>query len=424
MIAMVDCNSFYASCEQVFRPDLKGRPVAVLSNNDGCIIAKNKEAKELTHIPYSEPLFKIKSILAANDVTLFSSNYTLYGDLSDRVMNVLRTFSPDVEVYSIDESFVNLSGMHHLDLQDYGTQIKEKVVRHTGIPVGVGIAPTKVLAKLANRISKKFPACNHVFVMDTEEKRVKALKWAETKDVWGLGKKHVERLAKVGVFNAYEFTQLPLTWVRKEMTVVGERMWRELNGESCITFETLPRKKKAIGTAKSFGKKLTDLATIEEACAYYISETSEVLRSQKCCCTYLQVFLTTNYHSLYDNQYRDSKTITLAVPTNNTFTLISEGKKALQMIYKEGYRYKKVGVNLLGLIPENQVQGNLFTAGRTIDPTLIKTFDAINNRYGKSTVSSGLSGTTKSKKEWELIKEERSPRFTTQWGELLVIGGS
>ena len=423
MIAMVDCNSFYASCEQVFRPDLKGRPVAVLSNNDGCIIAKNKEAKALTHIPYRDPLFKIKDILAKNDVTLFSSNYTLYGDMSDRVMNVLREFSPDVEVYSIDESFVNLSGMEHINLETYGHDLKNTIVKRTGIPVGVGIAPTKVLAKLANRISKKIAHLHHVYVMDTEERRIESLKWAETKDIWGLGKKHVERLAQIGVFTAYDFTQIPLAWVRKEMTVVGERLWRELNGESCIPFETLPRKKKAIGTAKSFGKKLDNLPQIEEACAYYISEVSEVMRSQKCCCTQLRIYLTTNYHSPHDLQYADKTIVTLDVPTNDTFKLITEGKKALSRIYKPGFRYKKVGVDLLGLIPEEQVQGNLFMPEATADKRLIKVFDAINNRYGKSTVSAGLSGTTTSKKEWELIKEERSPRFTTQWDSLLEIGG-
>lgn len=423
MIAMVDCNSFYASCEQVFRPDLKGRPVAVLSNNDGCIIAKNKEAKALTHINYREPLFKIKKILADNDVTLFSSNYTLYGDMSDRVMNILRDFSNAVEVYSIDESFVDLSGLEHLDLHVYGTQIKETVVKRTGIPVGVGIAPTKVLAKLANRLSKKIAHLNHVCVLDTEKKRLEALEWAETKDIWGLGKKHVERLANIGVFTALEFTQVPLSWVRKEMTVVGERLWRELRGESCIPFETLPRKKKAIGTAKSFGKKLSNLSQIEEACAYYISETSEVLRAQKCCATHLQIYLTTNYHSAHDLQYADKTTVALAVPTNNPFTLIQEGKKALGRLYKTGFRYKKVGVNLLGLVPEDTVQGNLFAQTKATDKRLIKTFDAINHRYGKSTVSAGLSGTRKSKKDWELIKEERSPRFTTQWDSLLEIGG-
>ena len=424
MIAMVDCNSFYASCEQAFRPDLRGKPVAVLSNNDGCIIAKNKEAKALTHIPYKEPLFKIKKILAANNVTLFSSNYTLYGDLSDRVMNVLRQFSPAVEVYSIDEAFVNLDGFKHVDLNAYGHEIKNTVEQHTGIPVGVGIAPTKVLAKLANRLSKKVAHFNYVCVIDSDEKRKEALTWAETKDIWGLGKKYQERLANIGVFTALAFTEVPLSWVRKEMTVVGERLWRELRGESCIVFDTLPRKKKAIGTAKSFGKRLTDLATIEEACAYYISEVSEVLRAQKSCATHLQVFLTTNYHSLYDKQYRDSTVVELEIPTNDPFILIKEGRKALSRIYKEGYRYKKVGVNVLGIIPEGYVQGNLFHQDTASSIKLTAAFDAINNRFGKSVVSSGLAGTRLSKKEWELIKEERSLRCTTQWSELVTIGKS
>lgn len=422
MIAMVDCNSFYASCEQVFRPDLKGRPIAVLSNNDGCIIAKNADAKALTHINYKEPLFKIKSILKQNDVTTFSSNYTLYGDLSMRVMNVLRDFSPDVEVYSIDESFLNLEGLTHKDLNTYGKAIKDKVFRLTGIPVGVGIAPTKVLAKLANRMSKKIPKYNHVCVLQTDEDRIEALQWAEVKDIWGLGKKHQERLQKIGVYNAYQFSKLPVTWVRKEMTVVGERLWRELNGKSCITFETLPRKKKGIGTAKSFGKKLSDLSTIEEACAYYITEVCEVLRAQRCATSILQIFLTTNYHSMYDNQYANKVNIQLDTPTNNTFTLIKEGKSALNKIYKPGFRYKKVGVNLLGIVPEDEIQGNLFRPCTSKSDALVKTVDSINNRYGKATISSGRSGTKTSKKQWELIKEERSPRFTTQWNELLEIG--
>lgn len=422
MIAMVDCNSFYASCEQVFRPDLLGKPVVVLSNNDGCIIAKNKEAKALTHIPYKEPLFKIKQLLVAHGVTLFSSNYTLYGDMSDRVMNVLKDLSPEVEVYSIDESFMRLQGFDYIDLNTYGHHIKNRVVQRTGIPVGVGIAPTKVLAKLANKLSKKIAHFDHVCVIDTDDKRIEALQGAETKDIWGLGKKHVERLGQIGVFTAFAFTQVPLSWVRKEMTVVGERLWRELQGESCIVFNTLPPKKKGIGTAKSFGKRLTDLATIQEACAFYITEVSEMLRDQKSCATQLQIFLTTNYHSLYDKQYRDRMTLTLETPTNDTFTLINEGKKVLDVLYKKGYRYKKVGVNVLGIIPQDQVQANLFAKDTATNKKLMETFDTLNKRYGKATVSSGLSGTKKSHKQWELIKEERSPRYTTQWDSLLEIG--
>ncbi len=420
MIALVDCNSFYASCEQVFRPDLWGKPVVVLSNNDGCVIAANKEAKELTHIPMFEPVFKIKQQLIANGVTFFSSNYTLYGEISQRVMNTLKLFSPRVEVYSIDESFVDLSGFNLTDLTVYGSRIKDTIYKHTGIPTGVGIAPTKVLAKLANRIAKKEPGHNHVFVIATDEARVNVLQRTAIKDVWGIGKQHAKRLQEVGVHTAYQFTQTPLAWVRKEMTVVGERMWRELRGEPCLQMIEIPEPKKGIGTAKSFGKKLKTLDLIEEACSYYISEVSEVLRAQKTCAMYLQVFLHTNQFSAHDKQYRNTQTVTLAVPSNNTFTLITEARKILKEIYKPGYRYKKVGVNLTGIIPEAYVQGNLFESPKNEEhKKLMQLFDELNCKYGKGKVFSGLTGTRR--KEWELIKEERSPRYTTQWQELLHI---
>lgn len=420
MIALVDCNSFYASCEQVFRPDLNGKPVVVLSNNDGCIIAANKEAKALTEIPMFEPVFKIKESLIRHNVTFFSSNYTLYGEMSQRVMNILSTFSPLVEIYSIDEAFVDLSGMNHIDLQSYGQQIRDTILRYTGLPVGVGIAPTKVLAKMANRIAKKQKGNAHVFVIDTETTRLEVLKTIQTKGIWGIGRQHAKRLENIGINTAYDFTQLPLAWVRKEMTVVGERIWRELQGESCMQLQDIPKPKKGIGTAKSFGKKLKDLTLIEEACAYYISEVTEILRNQQSCATFLQVFVHTNYHSNYDKQYSKSVTVTLPIPTNNTFLIIQEGKKALHAIYKPGYRYKKVGVCLSGIIPQEYVQGNLFYEPPKINSEkLIRVFDKLNAKYGKATVFSGLAGTRKS--QWELIKEERSPRYTTQWKELLQV---
>jgi len=420
MIALVDCNSFYATCEQVFRPDLWGTPVVVLSNNDGCVIAANKEAKAISEILMFEPVFKIKKQLIANKVTFFSSNYTLYGEMSQRVMNILSGFSPEVEIYSIDEAFVDVSGMEYVSLNNLGHQMKDRIYQYTGLPVGVGIAPTKVLAKLANKISKKKVSENKgVFVIDSEEKRIEALKWADVKTVWGIGGKHAKRLKNIGIFTAYEFTQLPEEWIRKNMSVVGVRIWNELKGIPSIEFKTMPKPKQGIGTAKSFGKKLEDLGMIQEACSYYISEVSEVLRSQNSCATYLQVFLHTNYFSNRDKQYSNSITVTLNVPTSDTFILISEAKKALDAIYKPGYRFKKVGVCLSGIIPREYVQGNLFAPPHYNNNELMKTFDSINQKYGKSTLFSGLVGTRV--KEWELIKEDRSPRYTTQWGELLKV---
>ncbi len=421
MIALVDCNSFYASCEQVFRPDLRGKPVVVLSNNDGCVIAANAEAKALTHIPMFEPVFKIKQQLINSGVTFFSSNYTLYGEMSQRVMNILRDFSPLVEVYSIDESFMDLSGMEYQNLESYGCWIKERIYRETGLPVGVGIAPTKVLAKLANRIAKKRnDHNNHIHVIDTETKRVEALQCAGIKDIWGIGKKHTSRIKNAGAHTGHEFTQLPLAWVRKQMTVTGERIWRELRGEPCMSLNELCKPKKGIGTAKSFGKKLEDLGLIEEACSYYISEVCELLRSQNSCAAYLHISLMTNYHSARDKQYHKGIIVTLDTPTNNTFILITEAKKALNTIYKSGYRYKKVAVNLSGIVPQGYVQGNLFSKTQKIgNQKLTQVVDQLNCRYGKSTVFSGAVGNRIN--EWELIKEDCSPRYTTQWKELLRV---
>ena len=245
MVALIDCNSFYASCEQVFRPDLWGKPVVVLSNNDGCVIAANREAKALTEIPMFEPLFKIREQLKTHKVNVFSSNYAFYGEMSQRVMNILHQFSPHVEVYSIDESFINVKGIISTDLTTYAAQIRDRVYRYTGLPVGVGIAPTKVLAKTANRIAKKFPKqLNIVYVIDTEEKRIKALKWLKVEDVWGIGRQHAKRLKAIGVHTAYDFTQLPAAWVRKHMTVVGLRIWDELNGRPRLGIQELPKRKK------------------------------------------------------------------------------------------------------------------------------------------------------------------------------------
>lgn len=419
MIAMVDCNSFYASCEQVFRPDLWGKPVVVLSNNDGCIIAANKEAKELTQIPMFEPVFKIKDQLLKHGVRFFSSNYTLYGEMSRRVMNTLKSFSPQVEVYSIDEAFLDISGIKGIPLQEYGHQIKETIFKNTGLPVGVGIASTKTLGKLANRMAKKIVENEHVCVIDSEDKKIAALQWAEIGDIWGIGRQHARHLKNIGVNTAYDFTKLPLAWVRKNMTVTGERTWRELRGEACKPIQIHPKPKKMIGTAKSFGKRLESLELIEEACAYYISEISEVLRAQNSCASYVRVFVATNYHSKIDQQYFNSKTVKMPIPTNNTFELTSMARKALHAIYKPGYRYKKVGVDLSGIVPHDQIQGNLFEKPSKFKPELMKTVDALNSKYGKATVSSAMIGTRKN--EWELIKKERSPRYTTQWEELLRI---
>lgn len=419
MIALVDCNSFYVSCELVFRPDLWGKPAVVLSNNDGCVIAANKEAKAILKMDMFQPVFKIKKQIKANNITTFSSNYTLYGDMSNRVMHLLKNFSPSVEIYSIDEAFLDLSGIN-TSLKNYGLQIKNNIFRCTGLPVGVGIAPTKVLAKLANKIAKKQPTLKQVFVIDSEQKRIEALQKTAISDVWGIGRKYAKKLQQIGVYTAFEFTQLPETWVQKKMTVVGVRIWQELQAKSCLNIETQPKPKKGIATAKSFGQKLEDLERIQEACAYYVSEVCEVLRNQKSCAKYIHVFLQTNYFSKTEKQYTNGITITLPEPTNDTFIFIKAAKKALSKIYIKGYRYKRVGVHLSGIIPQQYVQKSLFYKTKNVHtPKLTEVLDMLNFKYGKMTVFSGLVGTRIN--EWELVKKDRSPRYTTQWNELLTI---
>jgi len=422
MIALVDCNSFYASCEQVFRPELKNKPVVVLSNNDGCVIAANKEAKALAHIPMFQPIFKIKDVLDKNNVTCFSSNYTLYHDMSQRVMNTLRCFSPLVEEYSIDESFVDLSMYPSEDLENIGINMLRTVKHRTGIPVGIGIARTKSLSKLANKYAKRQASKTNVFVVDSEEKRVELLSQTLTKDIWGVGKKHKIRLHKIGVTTAYGFSKLPRAWVRKEMTVVGERLWRELNDEPCLELKNLPDSKKGIGTAKSFGKRLTDYSLIEEACSYYVAEVADLLRQQKSSAGKIEISLRTNRFSQTDQQYNPHISIVLDKPSNCTIYLTKKSLEGLKKIFKPGFRYKKVGVNLVDLVPDHLIQASLFD-----DPlhdkhkSITNVIDNINDKFGKNKIKVASVGDRED--DWALIKEHRSPRYTTQWSELLTIGG-
>ena len=421
MIALVDCNSFYASCEQVFRPDLANRPVVVLSNNDGCIIAANKEAKALTDIPMFQPIFKIRKLLDDNNVTYFSSNYTLYSDMSRRVMDTLKSFSPRVEEYSIDESFVDLGCLKIDDYNSIAHTIKDTVHKNTGIPVGVGVAHTKSLSKLANKYAKKMPKNNNVYVVDSERKRQILLQGLPVKDIWGIGKKHAIRLQENGIYSALDFANMPVAWVRKEMTVIGERLWRELNNIPCLEIETEVTTKKGIGTAKSFGFKLTDYSLIEEACSYYVAEVADLLRQQKSLASQIEVSLQTNQHSAVDKQYRNKICMNLDTPTDSTLKLTKEALKGLQQIYKNGYRYKKVGVNLTHLVHKHEIQTNLFDKPhKSESDTITRVIDNLNGKFGKNKLKVATVGNRT--KEWALIKEHRSPRYTTQWEELMTIG--
>ena len=274
MYALVDCNNFYASCERVFRPNLRNKPIAVLSNNDGCVIARSNEAKALG-VPMGAPAFKFKELFEKNNIHVFSSNYALYGDMSSRVMNLLSTFSPDIEIYSIDEAFLQFKGFNLFELQSYAETIKRTVDKGTGIPISIGIAPTKALSKVANRVAKKFPKkTGGVYIIDSEEKRLKALKWLAVEDVWGIGRKHAKRLQAKSIFKAYDFINLPDDWVRQQMSVVGLRLKHELEGKPTLSLDTI-QNKKAIATTRSFDKMYDDFYTIKERVSTFAISCAE-----------------------------------------------------------------------------------------------------------------------------------------------------
>lgn len=414
MIGLMDCNNFYASCERVFNPMLNGQPVIVLSNNDGCVIARSNEAKALG-IPMGAPVFKIKEIVQQHKVAVFSSNYTLYGDMSGRVMSILAEQVPEMEIYSIDEAFINLSGIK--ELPEIGSQIVNRIIRGTGIPVSLGIAPTKTLAKIANKFAKKYPAYNRACIIDTEVKRIRALELTEIADVWGIGRRQAVKLGKQGVKTAYDFTQLPGSWVRKNMTVVGERTWKELRGISCINMESAPPAKKQICTSRSFGKMVEDLDTMAEAVATYASTCAKKLRQQKSYALSLMVFVHTNYFREDLSQYWQNIVVHLPVPTSDTLEIVHYALDGLKKIFMAGYQYKKAGVIITEIVSGSVQMGLFDTIDRDKRERLMQTIDRINGEHSQL-VKLAVQG---SGRNWELKQEQLSKHFTTNINEILTI---
>ncbi|WP_455905913.1 Y-family DNA polymerase [Bacteroides nordii] len=413
MFGLMDCNNFYASCERVFNPALNGKPIVVLSNNDGCVIARSNEAKVLG-IKMGVPAYQIKDLVSSHEVAVFSSNYTLYGDMSGRVMSILAGLAPELEVYSIDEAFINLDGIQ--DIQLLGTKIVNKVTCGTGIPVSLGIAPTKTLAKVANKFAKKYPAYNRLCIIDTEEKRIKALKLTDITDVWGIGRRQATKLEKQRVKTAYDFTQLPGSWIRKNMTVVGERTWKELRGISCIDMESAPPAKKQICTSRSFGKMLTDIDTMAEAIATHASTCAKKLRQQKSYAMSLMVFIHTNNFREDLPQYWKNTVIHLPVPTNDTLEIVHYALAGLKTIFIQGYQYKKAGV-IITEITEGAQMGLFDKIDRTKREQLMQTIDQINGKHSQL-VKLAIQG---SGRDWKLKQEQLSQRYTTDINEILTI---
>ena len=417
MFALIDCNNFYASCERAFKPELIGKPVVVLSNNDGCVIARSNEAKALG-IPMGAPAFKYREVFEKNHVAVFSSNYALYGNMSQRVMRVLSSYSPDIEIYSIDEAFLQFKGFENYDLPNYASGIKDKVLKYTRIPISIGIAPTKALSKVANKIAKKFAdRTQGVYMIDSEEKRIKALKWLPVEDVWGIGRKISKKLNKMGVISAYDFTQLTDAYVRKEFSVVGLRLKQELEGKPTLTLE-LPQTKKNIATTRSFAHDITDVESLKERVSTFASSCAEKLRKQHSVCNALLVFTHTNGFKNNLPQYSKNIVIKLPYASNSDFTINEYALKGLELIYKEGYAYKKAGVIVMDIIPENTIQQNLFCNENPKHNVLMKAIDNINSQLGTKKIKLGNQNIQKT---WVMRQERLSNRYTTNWNELLEV---
>ncbi len=416
LFALVDCNNFYASCERVFNPALRNRPVVVLSNNDGCVIARSEEAKQLG-IRMGVPAFEIEPLLTAHGVAVFSSNYALYGDFSSRVMTTLGALAPSMEVYSIDEAFLDLTGIAPEEAMALAHRIRRTLLKNTGIPVSIGLAPTKTLAKIANHFAKKnnIPA----YLLDTEEKITELLRATPAGEVWGIGKKYAALLAAHGMVTAYDLSRAPEGWVRKNMTVTGLRTRQELCGLSCISMEEAAPARQAICTSRSFGTSQEALEPLEEATATFATVCAAKLRREKCAATQLLVFIHTNAFRSDQPQYARNRVITLTSPTNDSIQLVKAAVEALRAIYRKGYLYKKAGVIVMGLVPEGQVQKDLFSgedSGR--QRKLMESLDQLNRRYGRGTLQIATQGTTR---QWRLRQEKLSPAYTTRWSELMEI---
>ncbi len=463
--ALVDCNHFYVSCERVFRPDLENKPVAVLSNNDGCIVALSPEVKKLG-IKRGTPWFKIKHLIRKHNIEIFSSNYTLYGDLSLRVMSILERFTPDLEVYSIDEAFLDLTGIAEHDLIEYGKKIKKAVLKCTGIPVSIGIAPTKTLAKAANILAKKNKSNLGVFVIDNEQVRRKVLEAADCKNIWGIGYRYAEKLKRNGINNAWQLTQVDDNWILKNMTVIGLRMVNELRGKphieniennniSCINKvkeensdytcfkhrdgvrdsqksvsiskvqgsdllkKSYEEPRKSIVSSRSFGKPVTDINELGEALSSYCITALYKLRQQNSAAKRITIFLTTNPFK-DEPQYANYREAILPGYSAYPPDFCNISQEILKAIYRKGYKYKKVGVMITEIIRQEDVPQDIFISSYPDDyrSDVMKCVDNINSKWGQGTLTFAGAGI---KQNWRMRRDLLSPKYTTSFAELPVV---
>jgi len=418
VFALADANNFYVSCERVFRPSLEGRPVVVLSNNDGCLIARSDEAKALG-FAMGDPYHLNRDKLTRHGVAVFSSNYALYGDMSRRVMDTLGTFTPEIELYSIDEAFLNLAGFERRGLAEYARQILARVRRDTGIPVSIGIGRTKTLAKIANHLAKAQPETGGVYELEAADVD-HALASIEVGEVWGVGPRWAIWLEAQGITTALDLKRADPKAIRRKMTVVGERLVYELNGRPCLPLELVAPPRQGLTVSRSFGQTLTRLGPIKEALVQFVGRAAEKLRRQQLMAAQVLVFVTTNRFSSTQPFYANSATVTLPYPTDFTPDLVEAAMQLLEKLYRPGFHYQKCGVMLLDLSPVTRVQADLFdTRDRRREAWLMRALDALNADYGARTVRVGNTG--RSRPAWAMRQAFRSPRYTTNWKELPVV---
>lgn len=422
MKAIVDCNSFYAACERLFKPSLHGKPVVVLSNNDGCIVSRSDEAKALG-IQMAGPYYQHKAVIEKNGVAVFSSNYHLYGDLSWRVMETLRILSPQVEVYSVDESFLDLTGIDETKLYEYSLFLKHCTELWTGIPVSIGVAPTKVLSKVANRLAKKDKqGTKGVMILQTPEQQMLALQQTPVEDVWGVGSAGSKKLRMFNINTAWDLRNMSEAWASKNLGgVVGARLIKELRGEACIEMKNPLETKKMIATTRMFGKPVYDIQELKEAVATYTSRAAEKLRRQHCAAGTISVFVVTNNQGpSYEYKPASSSAyVILPYATSLTNILIAYATPLLDKLYRQGSKYLKAGVILGNIVPDDAVQYNIFKEPPPYDGRkLMRMIDNVNFGMRNDMIKFASSGSTR---DWKMRQELRSKRFTTRWEELFEV---
>lgn len=419
MYGVVDCNTFYASCERIFQPKLEKLPVVVLSNNDGCIISQTGEVKELG-VQTGMAVYKYKDLFKRHNVQVFSANFPLYADISSRIMKIVKNVVPHVEIYSIDEAFFKLSGYDKDYILKQSILLHDTILKSIGMPVSIGIADTKTLSKVGNEFAKTTQSMNGVCIIDSDERRISLLQKLEVGNIWGIGRQLSQFLNSRGICNAYQLASCDDAWIKKELSMSGLKTVWELRGKSCIEVESERPAKKSIISSKSFGYKVINIQDLREAVASFATRAAEKLREEHEIATFITVAITTNYFRKTDKQYANAVTLALPQPTNYTPSLIETGIKALEQIYKKGYKYKKATVILTGLLSEDIIQEQLFhtVTHSKKEKKLMSAMDRLNQEFGSGTLQYATQGIDK---KWKGKSDQRSPRYTTKWDELVTV---